>query len=69
MYKLLKSDSESLCTQHNYSTQTRDNLQIAKHSLSLFKHSLSYSGPKIWNAMPDEVKNASTLCTLFQKQI
>ena len=67
MYRLLKDNNETFHTPHNYPTRTRDNLQIPMHSLTLFRHSLSYSGPKIWNSIPDEVKNSSTLHSFKNK--
>ena len=39
---------------------SNQNFYILKSNLSLFKNSLSYSGPVIWNIIPSDVKNSST---------
>ena len=36
------------------------NFYIPKPNISLFKNSLSYSAPVIWNAIPSDIKNSST---------
>ena len=57
MYKLQHNiHNTTLQPQHNYSTRTRDNLIIPTHNLTIFQHSLSYLGPKIWNAGPVSTK-------------
>ena len=66
MYKLLKYGNEVLHT-HNYPTRACGNLQIPRHSLSLYKHSVSYSGPIIWNSIPEHIKNASTIRSFRNK--
>ena len=37
------------------------NFTTPKPNCSLFKESLSYSGPVIWNAIPSEIKKSSKL--------
>ena len=56
----------ALLPQHNYPTRTREYLRIPQHSLSLFQHSLTYSGPKIWNSVPSHIQQLPTLRT-FKK--
>ena len=59
MFKVLKNQSDPTFTelQHNYPTRTRDLLRISQHSLTIFQHSFSFMGPKIWNSIPIEIKN------------
>lgn len=40
------------------------NFKIPKPKLNIFKNSISYSGPIIWNSIPNEIKNSST-CKAF----
>lgn len=48
MYKSVnRGNITALLPQHNYPTRTREYLRVPQHSLSLFQHSLTYSGLKI----------------------
>lgn len=68
MFKMIHSNNNlTLQPQHNYPTRTRDNLRIPQHNLTLYQHSLSYLGPKTWNAVPDHLKSVNSLFT-FKKQ-
>ena len=40
---------------------SNQNFTIRKPKCSLYKESLSYSGPVIWNAIPPEIKKSSTI--------
>ena len=64
-YNLLHNQNIEIT--HNYPTRTRDNLRIPIHSLTLFKHSLAYLGPKTWNSIPSQIKNLRTIHS-FKKQ-
>ena len=46
---------------HNYNTRFRNNLIPPVHELSLFKRSIKYNGPKVWNSIPDVIKNKNNL--------
>ena len=48
---------------------SNNNFTISMPRTSLFKDSLSYSGPMIWNAIPSDVKNASTIEDFTRKMI
>ena len=62
MYKSTNTDYiTTLLPQHNYPTRSRDNLRVPQHNLSLFQRSLAYSGPKIWNSVPDYIRLLPTL--------
>ena len=45
------------------------NFRIPKPNLNIFKDSISYSGPVIWNSVPNEIKNSSTCCSFAQNGI
>ena len=47
-------------------SETRGNLVIPKATTNLFKQSLQYSGPKIWNDLPVTLRNSESLAT-FKK--
>ena len=53
--------------QHNYPTRNREHFIIPAHNLTIYQHSLSYQGPKIWNAVPQEIKTLQSLYS-FKKQ-
>ena len=40
---------------------SNQNFYIPKPNTSLFKNSLSYSGPIIWNTIPSDIKNSSSI--------
>ena len=44
---------------------SNQNFYIPKPIISLFKNSLSYSGPVKWNTIPSDIKNLSTLNILL----
>ena len=43
------------------------NFTIPQPKCSLYKESLSYSGPVIWNAIPTDIKQSSTINVLVNK--
>ena len=40
---------------------TNKNILILKPNINLFKNSLSYSGAVIWNSIPLEIKNVTSI--------
>ena len=73
MFKCLNRQAPSyLCDQftlqsdlHTYMTRNSVNgcLSIPKPNKELYKQSLLYNGPKVWNSLPNELKNASSVLT------
>ena len=51
---------------HHHYTRRREDLVIPIHSLNTFQRSLSYCGPKIWNIIPEEIRNKRSL-KVFQR--
>ena len=43
---------------HQYPTRHREQLNVPPHRLTLFRHSILYLGPRIWNSLPHSIKNA-----------
>ena len=43
------------------------NFTIPQPKCSLYKESLSYSGPVIWNAIPTDIKKSSTINAFVNK--
>ena len=68
MFKLLHTTNNTLLPQHQYPTRTHNNPLIPIHTLTIFQHSLSYLGPKTWNAVPDHIKTLPSLNSL-KKQL
>lgn len=48
---------------HNYHTRNQNSLQLPRPKLTLYKHSLMYQGPKIWNDIPPFIKHSPSLKT------
>ena len=48
---------------------SRQIFRIPNPNLSIFKDSISYLGPIIWNSIPNEIKNSSTCSSFIQKII
>ena len=68
MYKKVKNDTDMpLQPQHAYFTRNNEKLRIPAHNLTLFQHSLSYSGPKTWNSIPNSIKILPSIHS-FKKQ-
>lgn len=68
MYKQLNNGNVSTQQSlHDYPTRTRDHLRVPLHNLTLFQHSLAYSGPKTWNSIPSNIQSLPTLYA-FKKQ-
>lgn len=62
MYKSFSTDNMPLLLpQHNYSTRTRENLRIPQHTLTIFQHSIAYTGPQICNNVPENIKSLPTI--------
>ena len=67
MRKISDDTTSSLCSVAN------KNFLIPKPTINLFKNSLSYSGAVIWNSIPLEIKNATSInnfvskCTAWMK--
>ena len=69
MYKILKkAPPDTFQHHHTYLTRNRENLRVPAHSHTLFQHSLSYLAPKIWNAIPNDIKLLPTIHS-FKKQL
>ena len=70
MYKLLQTNDATLTLQaeHNYPTRSHANLRTPLHNTTLFQHSMSYSGPLVWNSIPKEIKSLNTLRS-FKKHL
>ena len=68
MYKKINSDARITSQpQHAYFTRTHDNLPVPTHNLTVFQHSLSYLGPKIWNSIPNHIKLLPSIHTFKTK--
>ena len=48
-------------TLSNLPSVANRNYLIPKHKIGLFKNSLSYSGTTVWNSIPTEIKNATSI--------
>ena len=40
---------------------TNNDVMVPRANMSLFKSSLAYNGPKLWNNLPNEIKNMNSL--------
>ena len=48
---------------------TNQTLYVPKPNLEIYRRSLSYSGPKLWNALPESVRNAPSLGSFKQRYL
>ena len=46
---------------HHYQTRIHEDLRLPTYNLIVFKHSLSYNAPKVWNTVPVNIKNKRTV--------
>ncbi len=53
---------------HTYSTRQASNYHLFYANTSIRKKSIATSGPKLWKALPDNIKNASSLA-LFKRKL
>ena len=67
-----KNSLEFQTLNHNYFTRNRENLVNPPHDLAIFEKSLKYSGPKLWNSLPQTLKDKQSLHSFrrnFKKHI
>ena len=48
---------------------TNQNFAIPKPTLTFYKDSISYSGPVVWNSIPNEIKKKSRNCSSFSENV
>ena len=46
---------------HSYNTRNRNSLRPAYHRLTSTQHSVSYSGPSVWNSLPNYITNSNNI--------
>ena len=53
----------SVNNKESYDTRfsSSDNFLVPKPNTELYKSSFSFSGPKVWNSPPNEIKTSKTL--------
>lgn len=51
---------------HNYNTRQRSDFQLPITKTCFSKFSLKFSGPKLWNDLPDNIKNITTFHKLVK---
>ena len=52
---------------HNYSTRISRNIHIPQCNTSLFKNSIFFQGPVIWNSVPVDIQNSSSVSVFKRK--
>ena len=50
-------------SKYNLRSSSTGNFILPKNTCKYIEHSLSYRGPKLWNTLHNEIKNASSLNT------
>ena len=56
MYTQVRSNTYNIQPLHSYATRNQRSLRTPRHKLTLFRQSLKYLGPKIWNDVPSSMK-------------
>ena len=64
----LKLQENEYISNHGVNTRYSLKARPKGHILSRTKQSVSYSGPNLWNSLPDNLRNIKSL-TLFKKQL
>ena len=64
----LKLQDNEYTTNHGVNTRYSMKARPKGHILSRTKQSVSYSGPNLWNSLPNNLRNIKSL-TLFKKQL
>ena len=67
MFKTINTSVNYTQPAHNYQTRNKNLLSIPPHKITLFKHSLMYSGPNIWNTLPMHIKQSTGLSSFRNK--
>ena len=67
MYKATHSNNSIMQPMHNHQTRHQLSLYIPRPKLTLFKHSLMYLGPKLWNDIPSTLKQSKSLSCFKEK--
>ena len=62
-----KNTIQNLLSSHDHNTRHRDNLTLPLHRLTKFQHSISYLGPVVWNSIPPEIQDASSISTFTNR--
>ena len=52
------------CNVHNYSTRSRELIHIPKYKKRIFQFNIRYTGPKLWNDLPDPIKKSLSVSSL-----
>ena len=68
VYKQGRGGSVRVDGAHNYGTRSQFDERPTFQRLSLTQHSIHYSGPIVWNALPVDVRSSKTL-NVFRKQL
>ena len=61
LFQMRGNESNLNNSQVNLRSTSNKNFLIPKPKISLFKNSLSYSGALVWNSVPLEIKQSSTI--------
>ena len=60
---MYNAESSQFTRTHTYSTRNRDQLLPRFHRLALSQKCVSYSGPVLWNSLPNDIKTCQSLTT------
>ena len=52
---------------HKYETRHANYIHLPKHRTLLFQHNIRYSGPKLWNIIPDTIKYSISLASFSRR--
>ena len=67
MYQKINSENYITQPTHYHQTRNQYSLHIPRPNQTLFKHSLTYQGPKIWNGLPCNTKLSPSLSSFKDK--
>ena len=67
MFKHLNSNHTPTTLSHHYSTRNRQTSNVPRHNLTIYRQSLMYKGPTVWNLLPQYVKESTSTSSFKNK--
>ena len=67
IYMFKNSNLDIFYADHSYNTRNRDQANPIFQRLTLTQHSIFFNGPTIWNSIPVNIRQSSSL-VMFKKQ-
>ena len=67
VFMFKNSNLEVFYSNHDYNTRNRDQPNPTFQRLTLTQHSIFFNGPRLWNSIPENIRESSSL-PVFKRQ-